>query len=206
MTRRLLLVRHGEIDPQNGSRFLGRSDPPLGPIGRTQAEELGALVESFRPTRCLSSPLRRSVETAQRALGTTRVELELREELCEIDFGRWEGRPFADVQAEDPKLVSRWVADESSFAFPAGESVAGFRARVCAVLGLLESPRSSATVLFSHAGVIRSLLCHLLQIPLDRHRAFTVRCGAAAAVAEQNGAYALFGLNLRFPEQIAWPS
>jgi probable phosphoglycerate mutase len=55
------LVRHG--DCYEG--MVEGSDPPLSPLGRTQAERLAERVRRVGPTAVYASPLRRAVETAR---------------------------------------------------------------------------------------------------------------------------------------------
>ena len=205
MMQRLLLIRHGEMGQVVADRFQGSSDHDLGPEGCSQADALTGLVDSFHPTHCFSSPLKRAFETGRRALGSRFQEMDVLEDLRELNFGEWDGCTFDDVQTRSPDLVSQWVADEHSFVFPGGESVAGFHLRVASLLKVLEGLGPASVVLFTHGGVIRSLLCHLLDIPPTKHRIFSVRCGAAAVVETHHDSSSLLALNVRNPKDIAWP-
>ena len=73
-----------------------------------------------------------------------------------MDFGRWEGRAWADI---DPAELSAWTDDFSAYrAGDTGESVAVFMARVAAAFDALD--RTQPTCWLTHAGVIRA--CTLL--------------------------------------------
>ena len=63
--RKLYLIRHGRPDIPQGKRLcLGRTDIPLGPLGRMQACLLGQELAG-RVSRVFSSPLSRAVQTAE---------------------------------------------------------------------------------------------------------------------------------------------
>lgn len=50
-------------------------------------------------------------------------------ELVGLDVGRWRGTSLAEVSAEEPEAVARWLADPS-YAAHGGESVRGLCDRV----------------------------------------------------------------------------
>jgi alpha-ribazole phosphatase len=202
---RILLVRHADVGPAARGRFIGATDLPLSPQGRTDAAALAGLARACSPTRCLSSPLGRARETAALALGGA-ARPALVEELREINFGRWEGCSFPEVEGRDADLTRRWVDDEAGFCFPGGEAVAAFQARMATVARRLAEDAAPSLVVFTHGGVIRTLLCHLLGLPPTRHRAFEIRLASAAAVTLRPGSSVLGGLNLRRAEDLPWPA
>ncbi len=115
---RLLLVRHGATEWNEGRRCLGRTDIPLSATGRAQAERLRAALSDERFDGVFSSPLARAVETA-RLLGH---EPEILEDLAEIDRGLWEGLLPDAIRSLDPLLHARWYEDPRGLAMPGGES------------------------------------------------------------------------------------
>jgi broad specificity phosphatase PhoE len=93
-------------------------------------------------------------------------------DLREIDFGRWENRTLAEVAAAEPDLVARWADYDPTFAFPGGEGLDGFQARVLRVAGRLAGDPAGTVLVVSHAGVIRALVCHYLGLPLSQYELF----------------------------------
>ncbi len=83
----LVLVRHGRTAANAQGLLQGRLDLPLDELGHAQAAELAKALG--RPSRVVSSPLRRSRQTAE-ALG---VEVELDERWTELDYGDLDGLP-----------------------------------------------------------------------------------------------------------------
>ncbi len=127
----LLLTRHG-LTPAGDAILGGQLDVPLAPEGRAQAEALARRLSGVRIDRVVSSPMLRALETAQTIATGRPVELD--ERLRELDYGRWEGLTYAEVQARDPELRSRWEHDPAETHSPGGESGDDVAARALAFL------------------------------------------------------------------------
>ena len=81
--RKLWLIRHGHPDfPLGAHMCLGRTDTPLGPLGRMQAVLLGEALRDQKPA-VFASPLTRCRETAAPLGG----EALLVPDLAEQDMG-----------------------------------------------------------------------------------------------------------------------
>ncbi len=115
----IAFVRHGETKPNRDGLLLGRSDVALTDRGRGQAERLAESFVDRGVTHVLTSPLRRACDTAAPIATACGVPIEVDERLIEIDYGKWEGRPFAEL---DPEVVARWRRD-AGFMPPGGESL-----------------------------------------------------------------------------------
>jgi alpha-ribazole phosphatase len=102
-----------------------------------------------------SSPLRRCVALAE-AIAALRPDLPVQQDarLAEMDFGAWEGRPWADIPRED---FDAWTADFADLrAGTHGESVRAFMSRIAEAHDeWLARPRDTLWV--THAGVLRAV-------------------------------------------------
>ena len=97
----LILTRHGQAAP--GDLMLGgQLDLRLTPEGREEADALARRLAGVRIDRIIASPMLRALETAQ-AIATGRP-VEVDERLRELDYGRWEGLTYAEIEARDPEL------------------------------------------------------------------------------------------------------
>jgi alpha-ribazole phosphatase len=201
--KRLILVRHGEMDRAAEGRFVGRTDMQLSEAGCRAAARLTDSVSRVMPAVCYTSPLSRSRETAKRALAPLHGEARTDEGLREIDFGRWEGQSFEQVQAADGELVHAWLRDEGRFQFPGGESVEAFRSRVASAAERLVSDPAATAIVFTHLGVIRTMICHWLRVSHAHHRAFHVAYASLSVLSLEDGRGVLKGRNLRDLDQ-AW--
>jgi broad specificity phosphatase PhoE len=122
----IVFVRHGQTVPNRDGLLLGRNDPPLTDDGCAQARRLGAAVEWLGPEKVFTSPLQRAQQTAELVADRMGLEVEIDDRLVEIDYGDWEGRPFAGLE---PAVVKQWRGD-ADFAPPAGESLRAVTERV----------------------------------------------------------------------------
>jgi broad specificity phosphatase PhoE len=138
----------------------------------------------------------RARETAAAALGPNVAALATDADLREVDFGRWEGLTFEQAREDDRTAADRWLAGDPSFAFPGGERFADFAERVRAVGSRLAAETAAAVVVFTHAGVIRHLICHFLGLPFRNYSLFDVRYASIAVIELFEGNGILSGLNL----------
>jgi broad specificity phosphatase PhoE len=197
MAKTLILVRHGDVEGSKPGMLLGRTDLPLSDAGRDQAAAAGSLLVGLAVDRFLCSPLRRARETAEILAGqlfvvSPAVRLEVDANLREMDFGEWEGLSYAEAEEQDPSLAHEWAEFASDFAFPRGDSLEAFAARVVraakALAGLEQWTgggvgKDASTVLaVTHGGVIRALICYFLGISLRNYLLFDVAPGSVVTL------------------------
>ncbi|WP_019256689.1 histidine phosphatase family protein, partial [Burkholderia thailandensis] len=123
---------------------------------------LGA-APAARASRVWSSPLARCANVARVLADDVRVPVEIDSRLREIDFGAWEMRSW-DAIGRD--ALDRWSADLMHSREHGGESAAQFVARVRPALAALAASASASWVV-THAGVMRALASHALDVPLE---------------------------------------
>lgn len=172
MAKRILLLRHASLGPDWSGKLLGATDASLDVVGRKRAEAAGELLRSLRADRLWASPMRRCLETAQLAFGSQ--EFHVDPDLREIDFGRGEGKSFAQFAQEEPGLAERWAEFRDDFAFPGGESVSGFCGRVARAAERLAASAAETVLTITHGGVIRAMLCHYLGLDAKHYLLFDV--------------------------------
>ena len=161
-----LLLRHGQTPLSVERRFAGRGDIPLTDVGLRQADASAvALAQRGGIGLVLTSPLRRTLQTAEAVAQRTGAPLAVDDDLAETDFGAWEGLTFAEVLARWPDDMAAWMADASA-APPGGESFAAVGVRVNAALDrLLAAHQGKRVVVVSHVTPIKTLVCRALLAP-----------------------------------------
>jgi len=87
---RVYLIRHGRTGG-NKQRYVGWEDVPLDEVGREQAASVASLLAGARMDAVYSSPLSRARDTAGPLAEQCGVEVQVREELKEIDYGHYQG-------------------------------------------------------------------------------------------------------------------
>jgi probable phosphoglycerate mutase len=156
---RLLLLRHGQTALSVERRYSGQGDPELTELGLRQAAGAAArLATDGSITAVLTSPLRRTRQTAQAVADATGVPLVVRDGLIETNFGEWDGLTFAEARDRDPELHARWRGSQD-VAPPGGESFAEVGERVAAERdAILAAHPGETIVVVSHVTPIKLLL------------------------------------------------
>lgn len=160
----LIFVRHGQTNGNVEGRWQGWSDTPLNELGKRQAELVANRLSELRgQVRALySSPLSRAYQTAQTIADRLDLPVRLVTDLREFHFGVIEGMTTAEVEAQYPELLTRWRDhNDFAFAYPGGESKAGFMQRVAETLDTIVARHPEETVIVvSHGGPLRAMLGH----------------------------------------------
>jgi broad specificity phosphatase PhoE len=97
------------------------------------------------------------------------------ERLREISFGLWEMQTFSEIAAAYPQEIAAWSSGYRNFVFPQGEAVADFIHRVQDLLSTLVQMKGQSLGLMTHGGIIRTLLCLALGLPVEQYLLFDVQ-------------------------------
>jgi probable phosphoglycerate mutase len=152
---RLLLVRHGVTEYSVNRRFAGRSDLDLTAEGEQQARQAAGRVAQLGPVHAVvSSPLRRTRQTAQQIADRLQLPVLVEDGLVETDFGDWDGYTYDEVRRRWPDELQRWLADPA-VAPPSGESFEAVTRRV---------RRARDRILAKHAGTTVVVVSHVTPI------------------------------------------
>ena len=181
---RLLLIRHGEVEPRYHGVFGGRIDMNLSPRGKRQAKILAGYLQAKTIDAIYASPMKRVQQTLAPTLKLGRHEQRIMPGLREIDFGDWTGKNWATVRDEFNFAVHEWLDQIEHPGAPNGESGKTFRARLEPCLReIVNKHKGQNVAVFCHGGVIRALLAILLDLPLPKTNSFEVEYASITQVA-----------------------
>lgn len=148
----------------------GRSDwALLTEHGEEQAARLGQCLarHGLKPDRVISSPAVRARQTAERALSTMGMDLEIEIEdgFQELDQGKWEGLPRDQIYT--PELIERIHTMQGNFRAPGGESPRDVARRMYASLEhhVVQQEMTGSVHIYTHGFAIRSLVGLMLDWP-----------------------------------------
>lgn len=153
------LMRHGTTERPS---YRGRLDDPLSDLGwkQSRAATAGGAWDTV-----VSSTLQRCSAFARELARARRIPLRLDERLVEYDFGRWQGRPVAELEREEPDALARYRADPEHHPPPGGEDFVAFGRRVAAALDDAHVEPACRVLVLTHGAVIRWVQCRLANIP-----------------------------------------
>jgi probable phosphomutase (TIGR03848 family) len=163
----LFLIRHGEND-YVGKRLSGRiPGVHLNEKGRLQAAHLAEIFGSLPLIAIYSSPLERAVETAQPLADVLGLPIQTHPGLLEMDYGEWQGLTIKQMSRR--KLFKTVQAAPSQVRIPGGESFSEVQQRAVSAVAQITAAlaEKEIAVCFSHADVIKLIVAHILQMPLD---------------------------------------
>ena len=183
------LVRHAETLWNEERRFQGKTDQPLGPRGLVQAQRVADRFAAHRWAVVYSSPLRRSVQTAEAIALRSGARIHIETDLAEMDLGAWEGLTGEQIDGQFDGAYRRWCDRPSSVSLPEAEPMVRFRQRArdgfARVLAAASGPDC---VVVCHGGVIASLLADWLAADYDHLlRRQSLDNAGVTAVAWQHG-------------------
>jgi probable phosphoglycerate mutase len=99
------------------------------------------------------------------------MDMQLREGLKEIHYGKWEGKTQEYVKQHFAEDYMRWLAEPAWNPPTDGETSVQIASRSSLVIAEIEEKYPDGTVLVvSHKATIRVILCSLLGIDLGRYR------------------------------------
>lgn len=213
-----VLTRHGLTDRSDPEQHLGQGiDVGLSVAGCSQAAALAGRIGDEHFDRIIASPLLRAQETVRAVAGDRQVELDAR--LAEMDYGRWEGLTYEQIDATDAPYRARWEADPAGLRCPDGESGEDVAGRARAFLNDLLAWAAPATegqqvvLAVAHSLFNRVLLCVAMGVPVrDYRRRFAqgqcnltvIRWPSGARVADGRLLVANNTAHLAAPGQSPW--
>jgi probable phosphoglycerate mutase len=166
----LVLVRHGVTANTQRKLFCGRggSDPGLVPEGEAQAARAAAWVARHHDVDAIvSSPLRRTRETAGFVARETGLHVAIDDGVEEAAFGDWDGHTFGEIMDGWPDELQAWLAS-TAVAPPGGESFDEVQERVLAARDRLVTEHAGETVVVvSHVTPIKLMTRLALDGPMS---------------------------------------
>lgn len=169
MSKRLFLVRHGEVINPGGDRpvYYGAMDVPLSELGEAEARAAADYLQQFDMEYVVCSPLKRAVYGAEQVYSKQRSqpnEILTIDGFKELDRGSWCGKTMGEI-GED--MMARFDACDESVTPEGGESYPFLKERVLKARDevLEKLPAGKAAAVVSHLQVTRSLLSDAMGIP-----------------------------------------
>jgi len=166
VTTTVFFVRHGSHD-RLGRILCGRMEGVgLSETGRKEARAAGRRLAGEGLAAIYSSPMERTLETAELLAAIVGLPVEISAELTEVDAGEWTGAAF-ETLARDPRWAN-WNTARAISRAPGGESLVEVQARVrrwVDQVRLRHPDQRIAAV--SHGDPIKTILAHAVGMPLD---------------------------------------
>ena len=166
-TKKIYLLRHGQIVPYERKTFIGQSEVLLSQVGIEQAEAWQEYFQKKLPGKIFCSDLKRCVVTAKIVAGPFPERIYVKKEFREISLGQWQGVAVEDIQNDFPGQYELRGNNLKEFRPPEGECFYDLSQRVLPTFYALFEQAAGDVLIVSHAGVIRVILADILKIDLN---------------------------------------
>lgn len=171
MSLKLYFLRHGETTFSQTGGYCGDLDVELTPEGMEMARAFAEHYAALPWEGVYVSPMKRTIATATPICQTIGQEMQLRDGLRELSYGKWEGLSPEEVRAQYEEDYIRWLTEPAWNPPTEGETSIQLASRASLVIAEIEKKHPDGNVLVvSHKATIRILLCNLLGIDLGRYR------------------------------------
>ncbi|OCG26057.1 hypothetical protein A9G11_01665 [Gilliamella sp. wkB108] len=163
----LYLIRHGQTEWNIKDQMQGSQNSPLTQEGILGAEITGKYLKNVPFMQAYSSTQQRAIETRDYIVNENSMAIPTFElaDLCEMDFGIWEGKSVPLLKKEIPEFTY-YLNDPAKFdaSINKGENYLEVLERVKRGLNTVieNAPQDKGNILVvSHGTVLRLLLCVL---------------------------------------------
>ena len=189
MAVKIFLIRHGQTESNIQGRYQGSLDTILTETGKEQAKLAKKYLSQVNFSSIYSSPMKRALESANIFAEGTGIEIKIREGLKELNFGKWEGLQFEEINRIYRKDYQDWLSDPYKHPPTGGESFGALilRAEADITKMLEENEDGSNIAVITHGGVILALIVNWLKIPSQCWRSLIQRQGAINVVVIDGG-------------------
>lgn len=177
MAQSVVLARHGETEWSLSLRHTGKTDLPLTEAGRRQARALGPRLHAWTFSLVLTSPLQRAVETGR--LAGYGEQAQLRPDLVEWDYGRYEGLTSQQIEEIHPNW-SLWRDG-----CPAGEKAEDVGRRADRVVTEVRAVDGDVLI-FAHGHVLRVLASRWLREPPEGGRHYALQTATLSVLSYEH--------------------
>ena len=178
----ILLISHGENDAL-GKFLVGRTPGiHLNDIGIQQAEDIANVLAPLPVKAVYSSPMERTIETAEPLAKAKNLPVYLSESLNEFDYGEWQGKTFEQLRQQ--KLWESVITNPAQTRFPGGESFPCVHDRISKEIDRLAGVFDSDDVVacFSHGDIIRLAVAYYLNIPINHFQRLVISTASITAL------------------------
>ncbi|MGN0609235.1 MAG: histidine phosphatase family protein [Oscillospiraceae bacterium] len=156
---RIYFVRHAEAMGNVREFFQGRIDCDISEKGAKQLEKLAERFKTVDYDVIYSSPLIRTMKTAEAVNSRLKLPIIKDERLIEINGGVWEGRKWTEIAEKYPKEHDTWKNNMKAFEIEDGETMTEVYERMkAAVTDIADKNRGKTVVIVSHGCALRNYL------------------------------------------------
>ena len=196
---KLIIVRHGETDWNLINKLQSFTDVPLNDIGKKQVEKTGEYLKKQKFDLILSSPLKRTIETAKIINKYHDADIILDELIIERNFGKLEGSNYFELEKK-----MKEIRGEDLYELMEIEKRKKKKKRVKMFLDKYNIDRhyGKTILMVSHSSYIKIFLSVICQIPLQELRKKIIKKNASITIIDFNRDFSIKDIKIGIDEHL----
>ena len=168
---RIFIVRHTETVGNIEKRLTGRQDYEVTPRGEKLIQKLTTELSNIKFDKIYSSTSGRAIRTVENLAKLNNLEIETKEDLCEMYFGKYDGWKWEDVNRIQPEIKQRQNEINEISGIEGQETMEHVADRMDKCIRDIVQANIGKTILISSHGVaIEAFLRKISGIPFSQER------------------------------------
>ena len=163
---KIFLIRHAEAEGNIYRRAHGHYNGLITERGYIQIKKLRERFNDVHIDAIYSSDLSRTCTTAEALSEPRDLPINKTEMLREVGLGEWEDNAWGDIEYLNRDMSAKFNYDPANWTVNGSESYENVKARMSYFITETAKKHDGETIaVFSHGFAIRTLMCHLEDIP-----------------------------------------
>ena len=168
---RIFIVRHTETVGNIEKRLTGRQDYEVTLRGEKLIQKLTSELSNIKFDKIYSSTSGRAIKTVENLAELNNLEIETKEDLCEMYFGKYDGWKWEDVNRIQPEIKQRQNEINEISGIEEQETMKHVADRMDKCIRNIVQANIGKTILISSHGVaIEAFLRKISGIPFNQER------------------------------------
>ncbi len=193
-----IFMRHGQADNNVNRILVGRHlESHLTEKGKMQVKETARLLKSMSISKMYSSPVTRTIETAQIVGEELELDYEIDDRLYEIDLGKLAGTNYDEVLNKYGNLfLSFYMGDDSVLSNHGVESFTAVKSRIRDLLDQIMTRHNNHNVLLvTHLDPIKAAISYILDLKPESLYKWHMRNAALTILKQEFKTWSLSAVN-----------
>lgn len=188
MKTSIYIVRHAETVGNVENRLTGRTDFQISMEGQKSIRALTNRLSNIKFDKFYASMSNRTKETIKQLAELSKKEIIQLEELCEMNFGLYDGLTWKEVNKINPSIKLRQKRINEISGIPEQEIMeeVANRMKQC-IIDISKTNEGNTILICSHGVAIEAFLREILQVPFSQERERFCQHNTAVNVIEFDG-------------------